>query len=43
MRERERAGEGEREGDTERIPSRLCTVNTEPDEGLELRNQEVMP
>ena len=29
--------EAEREG--ERIPSRLCTVNTEPNTGLELTRQ----
>ena len=29
-------GGAERVGERERIPSRLCTVNTEPDTGLEL-------
>ena len=39
-RERERAHkreEGQREGKT-KIPSRLCTIGTEPDLGLELTN-----
>ena len=43
-RERERAstnsGRAEREG--ERTPSRLCTVSTEPDAGLELTNHEII-
>ena len=34
LREREQAGEGQRE----RIPSRLCTVSTEPNMGLEPTN-----
>ena len=33
-------GGAEREG--ERIPSRLCTISTEPDVGLELTNPEIM-
>ena len=33
-------GGAEREG--ERIPSRLCTVSTEPDMGLKLTNHEIM-
>ena len=45
-RERERkrthAGVGQREREGDRIPSRLCTVRTEPDAGLELTNREVM-
>ena len=45
-RERERLGEGwkekERDRDTERIPSRLHTVSTETDVGLELTNHEIM-
>ena len=33
----------EREGDTEsKTGSRLCTVSTEPDVGLELTNHEIM-
>ena len=32
----------EREGETERIPSRLHTVSSEPDVGLELMNHEIM-
>ena len=40
----ERGGEGQRKGERERerIPSRLCTVSTEPDLGLELMNREIM-
>ena len=38
LRERERAEEGQRE----RIPSRLCTVSTEPDTGLELAYREIV-
>ena len=34
-------GGAERAG--ERIPSRLCTVSTEPNAGLELTNHEIMP
>ena len=38
-----RAGEGQREGDTESEPgSRLWAVSTEPDAGLELMNCEIM-
>ena len=37
-RERERGSERAREGD--RNPSRLHTVSTEPDVGLELKNRE---
>ena len=42
--ERQRAcvGEGQRERDSERIPSRLRTVNTEPDAGLDPVNPEIM-
>ena len=38
MRETEavKVGEGQREWERERIPSRLCTVSTEPHKGLEL-------
>ena len=36
----EREGQRQREG--ERIPSRLHTVSTEPDAGLELTNREIM-
>ena len=39
MRERERGGA---EKGRERIPSRLCTVSTEPTEGLDLTNVENM-
>ena len=37
-------GGAEREGERERarIPSRLCTVSTEPDIGLEPTNCEIM-
>ena len=36
-------GGAEREGDTEsETGSRLCTVSTEPDMGLELMNREIM-
>ena len=42
-RERERAGEGQREGDTEsEAGSRLRAVSTEPDVGLELTDHEFM-
>ena len=34
--------EREREAERERIPSRLHTVSTEPDAGLELTNRESM-
>ena len=36
--ERAQAEEGQRE----RIPSRLCTVSTEPKVGLKLTNQEIV-
>ena len=39
-RERVQAGEGQRE--RERIPSRLCTVSTEPHTEFKLRNHEIM-
>ena len=54
MRQRERAstseqaqtGEGQRERETERegerIPSRLCTISTEPGAGLELMDHEIV-
>ena len=32
----------EREGERERIPSRLHTDSTEPEAGLELTNHEIM-
>ena len=35
-------GEGQREGESERIPSRLHTVSTEPDAGLKATNREIM-
>ena len=34
--------EREREMETERIPSRLCSVSTEPYTGLEPMNPEIM-
>ena len=40
--ERERAEGAEREGEKERITSRLCTVRVEPDAGLELPNRGIM-
>ena len=40
LRETERAGEGQREG--ERIPSRLCALGTEPYVGLHITYCEVM-
>ena len=39
---RERAGAGEREGERERIPSRLCAMSAEPQAGLDLVNREIM-
>ena len=39
--ERARAGKGQRERESE-IPSRFCTVSTEPDAGLDLMNSEIM-
>ena len=45
LRERERDRESTCRGGTERrdrIPSRLCTISTEPDAGLELTNCEIM-
>ena len=41
-RERVQAGEGQGERERERIPSRLCTVSTEPDVGLDPTNQEIV-
>ena len=42
-REREHAGEGQREGDTEsKVGSRLPAVSTDPDVGPELRDCEIM-
>ena len=38
MGESESRGGAEREGERERIPSRLLTVNTEPDAVLKLTN-----
>ena len=40
--ERETDGEGQRERDRERIPSRLHTVSTEPDARLDLTNHEIV-
>ena len=31
-----------REREREKIPSRLCAVSAEPDEGLKLTNREIM-
>ena len=42
MKERERAHASAGEGQRERIPSRLHTVSTELDAGLELKNREIM-
>ena len=44
MRERENTTRGgpERERERERIPSRLLTLSTEPDEGLKPTNCKVM-
>ena len=42
-RDRARAGEGQREGDTEsEAGSRLRAVSTEPNAGLKLTNCEIM-
>ena len=41
-RERESERQKERDRETERDPSRLHTVNTESDGGLELTNREIM-
>ena len=38
----ERGEEKEREGERERIPSRLCTVSREPDVGLTPTNWEIL-
>ena len=35
-------GEGQREREEQRIQSRLCADNTEPDVGLEFTNSEIM-
>ena len=37
------AREGQRETGRERIPSRLCTFNVEPNVGLKLMNREIRP
>ena len=37
-----RAGEGQRDRDRERIPSRLHTVSAEPSSGLYLTNHEIV-
>ena len=42
LRERVRENGTGAERGRERIPSRLCTVSTEPDVGLELMNREIM-
>ena len=38
----EPGAEKERRGERERIPSRLCTVSTEPDVGLQPMSHEIM-
>ena len=40
--EREKERKGQREDERERIPSRLHTVNTKPDTGLEPTNSKIM-
>ena len=42
LREREREQGRGRETETEIIPSKLCTGSTEPDDGVELKNREIM-
>ena len=42
LKEREQAGEGERERRRDRIPGRLHTVSMDPDVGLKLTNCEIM-
>ena len=42
QRERERMSGGGAEIEREGIPSRLCTVSTESNEGLNLMNHKVM-
>ena len=37
-----RTGEGQREREREKIPSRLCTASAEPDAGLEPVNCKTM-
>ena len=41
-RERERKRERKRERGKEKIPSRICTVRTQPDVGLYLMNHKIM-
>ena len=38
----ERERERERETERKRTPSRLCTLSTEPNEGLKLTNHEIV-
>ena len=40
--EGERSGEEQREGGSERIPSRLCAISREPDVGLKLTDREIV-
>ena len=40
-REREGTSRGRAERRRDRIPSRLCTISTEPDAGLEPTNREI--
>ena len=42
LRERARVGEGQKERERERIPSRLYAVSAKPNVGLELTNREIM-
>ena len=42
LRGRDRERKGQREGERNRTPSRLRTVSSEPDAGLELMNREIM-
>ena len=41
-RERQRESKRGRGGEGQRLRSRLCADSTEPDEGLELTNREIM-
>ena len=41
-RDREQAGEGQRERGRERKPSRLHAISMEPDTGLELKDGEIV-
>ena len=41
QRDRENRGGAEREGEREKIPSRVCTVNAELNAGLKPTNHEI--